>query len=390
MHIQHLKSKIQLVFSKKKWVVYSIGLLIGIAMGIINPLASTHLKEKSVGSLWIGIISSSFFLFMSVGSIYIDKSCSNKSIKKTMLLGSMIAAIAASIFPFVSNLFVLLLLMVLIGFGISLNMVGVQTILQVLAHEDIRGIINGIYSLYFAIGFVFSSVIGPILYEYKIWIPFMFSAGALIISQLIVNLKLKGKLFFSDKPKVKRLKRVSSGLQGAFLYGFTETTLTTLYPIFLIHQNYNLSDIGYALGIFVVGSIIGTIPITYIADKLGRERILKISIFISIFTILGIVVINNVTLRLVFSFLSGLIIGPIYPIALANSVQNLNKEEMASGTSLFTSFYGIGSTIGPLISSITMSLFGDEHIFSVCLVLFTAFIVITYFKQFKKEPEIIC
>lgn len=389
MYMQHLKPKIQLLFSKKKWVVYSIGLLIGIAMGVINPLASTHLKEKNVGSLWIGIISSSFFLFMSVGSIYIDKSCRNKSIKKSMLLGSIIAAIAASIFPFVSNLFVLLLLMMIIGFGISLNMVGVQTILQGLAREDIRGTINGMYSLCFAIGFVFSSVIGPILYEYKIWIPFMFSAGALIISQLIVNLKFKEKLFFSDKPKVKILKKVSSGLQGAFLYGFTETTLTTLYPIFLIHQKYNLSDIGYTLGIFVVGSIIGTIPITYISDKLGREKILKISIFISIFTVLGIVVINNITLRLVFSFLSGLIIGPIYPIALANSVQNLNEEELASGTSLFTSFYGIGSTIGPLISSITMSLFGDNHIFSVCLVLFTAFIVITYFKQLKKASEII-
>jgi MFS family permease len=376
-----LKQKIQLVFSNNKWVIYVIGLFIGIAMGIINPLASTHLKENNVGSLWIGIVSSSFFLFVSIGSIYIDKNLRNTSIQDTMIVGGMIAAVAVSIFPFVSNLFILLLLMMIIGFCIGLNMVGVQTILQALASEDVRGIINGVYSLYFAIGFVLSTVIGPVLYEYKTWIPFMFSSVTLLLCLVIVKLSLKEKLVFLEKTKVNTFKKVSIGLQGAFLYGFTETTLTTLYPVFLIHQKYNLSELGYALGIFVLGSIVGIIPITYISDRFGRERTLIISIVISIFTFLGIAVLNNFALRLIFSFLSGLIIGPIYPIALAISVQNLNKEEMASGISSFTSFYGIGSTIGPIISSVTMSLFGDDQIFSVCLVLFTIFIFTIYIKR---------
>jgi len=385
----HLKQKIHLVFSNNKWVIYVIGLLIGIAMGIINPLASTHLKKNNVGSLWIGIVSSSFFLFMAIGSIYIDKKMRNKSINQTILIGGVIAAVAVIIFPFVSNLFILLLLMMIIGFGISLNMVGVQTMLQGLIREDIRGIINGLYSLYFAIGFVLSSVIGPVLYEYKTWIPFTISMVALLLCPVIVNINFKEKLTFLEGPKINTLKKVSIGLQGAFLYGFTETTLTTLYPIFLLHQKYSLSEIGYALGIFVVGSIVGTIPITYISDRFGREKVLIISIFISIFTILGIATLNNFTLRLIFSFLSGLIIGPIYPISLAVSVQNMNKEEIASGTSLFTSFYGCGSTIGPLISSIAMSLFGDGHIFSVCLVIFTIFIFITYLKRGKSKLEVV-
>lgn len=385
----NLKQKIHLVFLNNKWVIYVIGLLIGIAMGIINPLASTHLKENNVGSLWIGIVSSSFFLFMSIGSIYIDKKMRNKSIKKTILIGSVIAAVAVSIFPFVSNLFILLILMMSIGFGISLSMVGVQIMLQDLIKEEIRGIINGLYSLYFAIGFVVSSIVGPVLYESKTWIPFMIPMIALLLCPVIVKLNFKEKLMFSERPKKNILKKVSIGLEGAFLYGFTETTLTTLYPIFLLHQKYSLSDLGYALGIFVVGSIVGTIPVTYVSDKFGREKILIMSIFISIFTVLGIAIFDNFTLRLIFSFLSGLIIGPIYPISLAVSVQNLNKEEMASGTSLFTSFYGCGSTIGPLISSVVMSLFGDDHIFSVCLVLFTIFIFITYLKRGKGKSEVV-
>lgn len=382
----HFKEKIQLVFLDNKWVIYVIGLLIGIAMGIINPLASTHLKENNVGSLWIGIISSSFFLAMSIGSMFINKKLRNKGIKETILIGSMIAAVAAIIFPFESNLFILLLLMLIIGFGIGLNMVGIQTILQELIREDIRGIISGVYSLNFAIGFVLSSVVGPVIYEAKIWIPFMIAMVALLLCPLIVKFRFQEKLLFQEMPKVNRNKKISIGLQGAFLYGVTETTLTTLYPVFLIHQGYSLSYTGYALGVFVVGSIVGTIPITYISDRFGRERILLLSIFISIFTVLGISIFSNFTLRLIFSFLSGFIIGPLYPVALAVSVQNLNKEEIALGTSLFTSFYGVGSTIGPLISSMAMSLFGDDYIFSVCLVLFTLFIFITYIKRIKESP----
>jgi predicted MFS family arabinose efflux permease len=76
-------------------------------------------------------------------------------------------------------------------------------------------------------------------------------------------------------------------------------------------------------------------------------------------------------------------------VALAVSIQKLNKEEIALGTSLFTSFYGVGSTIGPLISSIAMSLLGDDHIFTVCLLLFSIFIFITFIKRIKDKTEVL-
>ncbi|WP_026883489.1 MFS transporter [Clostridium akagii] len=378
-----LKQKIHLLFSDNKWVLYLIGLLIGISMGIINPLASTHLEKSNTSNLWIGTISSSFFFAMSIGSICIDKKMRNKNIKGIILVGSVLAAMACGIFPLVSNLFILLLLMMIMGFFISLSIVGVQTMLQALTEERTRGIISGLYSFNFAIGFVFSSVIGPKLYIYKPWLPFIIPTVTLILCPVIINLNFHETVIFPEKSKSNVLKKVSIGLKGAFLYGFTETTLVTLYPIFLIHEKYNLSNIGYALGIFVVGSIVGTIPMTYISDKFGREKTLIIMISISIFTALGITIFSSFVLKLIFSFLSGVVIGPIYPLALAVSVQKLSREEISWGTSLFTSFYGIGSTVGPLISSVAMSLFGDNYIFSVCLLIFVMFLFTTIVKREK-------
>ncbi|OOM81397.1 MFS transporter [Clostridium sp. BL-8] len=382
-----LKEKMHSLFSNNKWILFVIGLLIGVAMGIINPLSSTHLKSNNVNSLWIGIISSSFFLFMSIGSILVDRKMRNKDIKGTILIGAVISATACGIFPFSSNLVVSLFLMIFMGIGLSFNLVGVQTMLQNLTEESSRSVISGLYSLCFAVGFVLSSVLGPAFYEWNNWVPFIFPICALLICQIVIHATFKEKLLFSPKPKINTLKKISIGLQGGFLYGFTETTLTTLYPVFLIHEQYDLRIAGYALGIFVLGSIIGTMPITYLSDKLGREKVLLMSIIISVFTIAGIMIFDNFVLRLIFSFLSGFIIGPIYPLAMAVSVQNLSKEEIPSGTSLFTSFYGGGSTIGPLLSSAVMSMFGDNYIFSVCLLLFITFPVVMYVKKVRYESE---
>lgn len=356
-------------------------------MGIINPLASTHLAKNNVGILWIGAVSSSFFLFMALGSMLLDKKMRNKNIKGIILVGSLVTAAASGVFPLVSNLYVSLLLMIIMGFGISFNIVAAQTMLQDLSEHDSRGIVSGLYSFFFAIGFVFSSVIGPQLYIARAWLPFMIPIVTLLLCPIIVNHNFKEELILPEKPKGNVLKKVSIGLEGAFAYGFTETTLITLYPIFLLHQNYSLSYLGYALGIFVIGSIIGTIPMTYISDKVGREKTLILIILISVFTVAGIISFDSFALRLIFSFLSGVAIGPIYPLSLAVTVQNLAKEEIPSGTSLFTSAYGIGSTVGPVISSTAMSLFGDGYIFSVCLLIFVIFLITTYLKRGEHQAK---
>lgn len=387
-----VKEKMLPLFKKNKWVLYTVGLLIGMAMGIINPLASTHLEKNNVGTLWIGIVSSSFFLFMSLGSIFINKRMRNKNIKGIILVGSVITSVACGIFPLVSNLVCSLILMAIMGVGISFNIIGAQTMLQDLTEDTTRGIVSGVYSFFFAIGFVFSSVIGPQLYFVKAWLPFMIPIVTLACCPIIVSLNFKESLMLPEKSQGNVWKKVSLGLQGAFSYGFTETTLITLYPIFLLHQAYSPENLGYALGIFVVGSIVGTIPVTYSSDKFGREKTLFISILLAVFSILGIVAFDTLAVRLIFSFLSGVTVGPIYPLSLAVTVQNLAKQEIPSGTSLFTSSYGVGSTIGPLISSTAMSLLGDSCIFSFCLLFFILFLLATYLNrhkyQFQTKPVV--
>ena len=86
--------QIALLFGKNKWVLYTVGLFIGVAMGIINPLASTHLEKNNVATLWIGIASSLFYLFMSLGSALLDKKIRDKNINGVILAWSLVTSAA--------------------------------------------------------------------------------------------------------------------------------------------------------------------------------------------------------------------------------------------------------------------------------------------------------
>lgn len=370
-----MKSNAIKLFGKKKWVIYSIALFVGAAMGIITPIATTHMTKHGESNIWIGLVSSSLYFFIALGSMYGDRKMRGKDMGPFMVTGLLFTGLGSILFPLLNNQYLWLIFMSVMGVGISFNLMGVQTALHKLSEDKNRAMVSGIYSLCFALGFVISSVFGPMLYEYNEKIPFIFSAACLVLGAALILFMLKGMLVIPSYPEEKVLKKIMLPLYGAFTYGFSETTLVSLYPMFLLNQNIDLSQIGYALGIFVVGSMIGAVPVTYLADKIGREKCLMVTLFVSMLAILGITLFSDFASKLIFSFIAGFAVGPIYPLTLALSVQNLNEKELPSGTALFNVSYGFGSTAGPFLSALIMGVFGNDYIFSLCLLLFFVLIV---------------
>lgn len=369
-----MKEHIKRLFGNYKWVMYCVSLMMGLAMGIINPLATTHMTKNNIEEILVGIISSAYFLFMAIGSVYVYKKQRGKNIKKLLISGLTLTAVSALLFPFAGNCFLWFLLMSFMGTGISLNMVGIQTAMHSVTDSNNKALVSGIYSFCFAFGFVISAVIGPVVYENVAWMAFFMGSLGLCIAAVLIGFKLKDMLIMPEDIGQTSEKTVISkiplALFGAFAYGFSETTLVSLYPLFMNRLNFNSIQSGYALGIFVVGSILGSIPITYLADRIGRKKCLALIISVSLIPIIGIMFYDSFTAKMLFSFIAGFTIGPVYPLSLALSVEDLKSEELISGTAFFTFFYGIGSTAGPFLSSVAMRCFGNRYIFSITLLIF--------------------
>lgn len=364
--------KISKIFNNNKWVIYLMALLIGSAIGIIIPLASTHMSRNNVSDLLIGIIASVYFLAIAIGTVFINKKMRNKDLKKLIILGLILSSVCTMIFPMIFGGAGWFILMVIMGFGVSFHLVGTQTALHSFSDDSNRGVISGVYTLFFAFGFAAGTIGGPKIYELNIFLSFIVGGTCLLIAALILSLKIKVKLYISARPKEDVVKKIALSLQGAFSYGFIENTIAAMYPVFLLKHNFTLSQMGYALGMFVFGGIVGTIPITYIGDRIGREKSLIISVFISIAAFLGIIQFHGLTYRLIFSFAAGIGIGAMYPVSMALGAQGLNKEEIISATSNFTFFYSFGCAAGPAMSSIAMNRLGNNYLFSLSLILLLA------------------
>jgi MFS family permease len=128
---------------------------------------------------------------------------------------------------------------------------------------------------------------------------------------------------------------------------------------------------GYAFSIFVVGGVVSTFPVTNLADRFNKVRVFFIILWFELLSTLGLVIVEKYQLTLLFSFFVGVGLGPVLPLCLALLGEKLSKDELPSGSALFTTTYSFGSAAGPILSSIMINYFGSRNIFSLCIPLYT-------------------
>ncbi|MGN4848968.1 MFS transporter [Bacillus cereus] len=371
--------------NNKKWVIYLMSLLIGVTMGILNPMVSTHITFNNVSEIWVGILASGYFFFIALASVIVGRFLINKDLKKLIIFGLALSAVCTALFPFVSGVLLWFILYSLTGVGIGFYMIGSQTILHKFADEKSLGVVSGIYTMNFAIGTLVGVVIGSILYGIHESVPFLMTSVALVLASLLLATQVKGSLVMPGFQGKNVLGKIKLALVGVCAYAIVEAVLVSLYPSYLIRYDYSTAEMGLAVGMFIIGTIIGTLPFSHLADKMGREKALIISGFVAIVGLIGVMTIEVFYLKLLVSFIAGFGIGPIYPISMALTTQNLKLDELQSGTAMFIFFYGIGSTIGPVLSSMTMVTINGSHVFTLSLALFIILVVSAFARAAKSN-----
>ena len=86
---------------KKVGILYILGFLVGMATGLFIPLSTLFLESKGVSENIIGMISSTYFVAMVVGSIIFLKICRKTDAYKLVISALLLAVIA--IFVFVNS-----------------------------------------------------------------------------------------------------------------------------------------------------------------------------------------------------------------------------------------------------------------------------------------------
>jgi MFS family permease len=379
--------KSTVLFSTRLLTLYLLSLLFGIALGLFNPLMSTFMEQQQVNQIWIGINSTVYFLAIALSTPLVNQLLRLRGIRPVLLLGLLLMGLSASSFPFTSELFLWFILRVVMGFGVCCFLIGGQTALHHFSHETSRTRVSGIYFLALGLGFIIGPTLGPQFYNISPQLAFLMGGMVVISAFAIVWCYFREKLTRSTSSStllLPLLKQLKFPIHGAFAYGMAEATLITLYPVFLLAQNYSVEQMGFTLSIFVLGSLLSTVPVTNLADSLGKIKVLSACIFVGILASLGLTFIDNYGLILMFSMLAGASIGPVYPVCLALIGEQVISKDLSAGTALFTTTYSLGNAAGPILSSLMMEMLGNRFIFSAFIPLYI-FLLLRIKNRGKKQ-----
>jgi MFS family permease len=382
--------KSTVLFSSRLLTLYLLSLLFGIALGLFNPLMSTFMEQQQVSQIWIGINSTVYFLAIALATPFVNQLLRLRGIRPVLLFGLLLMGLSASSFPLTSQLSLWFILRIGMGFGVCCVLIGGQTALNHFSHETSRARVSGFYFLAMGLGFIIGPTLGPRFYNIFPQLAFFMGGTVVMIAFALVWCFFQEKLTrgtSSSSLLLPLIKQFKFPIHGVFVYGMAEATLITLYPVFLLHQNYSVEQMGLTLSIFVLGSLLSTVPVTNLADSMEKVQVLSACIFVGVLASLGLTFIDNYGLILMFSMLAGASIGPVYPLCLALVGEQVSSKDLSSGTALFTTTYSLGNAAGPVLSSLMMAMLGNRFIFSAFIPLYIFLLLRMRWKAKKPKFE---
>lgn len=361
--------------------LYGVSLLSGFALGIFNPLISILLEQHGLHHVVIGANASGYYLVVALCAPLAARLIKSLGIRPVMVAGILLTALAALCFPYTTSLTLWFLLRLLMGIGICLYLVAGQTGLNLYADSKHRGVIVATHGALFGVGFIISPLIGT--WVHAAWPQYSFAVGSGIIAAGLLLVPWLNERNRTPQLLAGRqvLRKITIPLQAAFIYGALEGILVSLLPVYLLQQAVPLAYAAWPLPLFMIASGVGMLPVGRLSDRYGQRSILQGSAWIGVITLCLMVSFDWQHSIAVGAVLLGFSVGTFFPVALAMIGNLLNKNELATGSSLFTASFSYGCAAGPLIATLLMSVLGSQHVFSFISLLLIILIVTMMLKS---------
>ncbi len=374
----------------KNFYLALIGIGIGgIGFGLITPATVLLLELNKAPAAITGCITMIGYLSVVIFSPITGYLVNKFNIKKILSTGLIIWSIGAFahilwyIYP------LLYFIKFFMGIGGTMIFVSTEIVINYYSQESNRGKNINLYAVILSIGIALGSLL---IWSVKIalWVPFVL--GALIMFFVFLfQVFLFEEIRINTNPKEILKMPISEmpllSIASAVLYGFFESSIIVVIPIYGLRNLFNVDQVSYFLASFVIGGIVLLYFIGLLSDKVDRKKLLLfISLFLSGANVLPSVIFNFLLLIIIFFFIDGMV-PSMYTVGLSYTIEKVERKFMSRANGYFIMMYGLGTIAGPFLGAMLVDMnrrFGF-WIFSslVCLLFFT------FFKYLRKKDHII-
>ncbi|WP_192484684.1 MULTISPECIES: MFS transporter [Cysteiniphilum] len=172
-------------------------------------------------------------------------------------------------------------------------------------------------------------------------------------------------------------KKAPLGIWTAMTAGMILGSIYTIYPLFLKQTDVPVHIISYMMFAIIIGGMLLQLPIGKISDIIDRRLVLLIMLIASVVVSVVICILHDSFWQLaILSFILGGLTFTFYPLSISHSSDYLDADQLVGIVGILALSYGVGSMVGPLLTTWLMSLFGPYGFFT--FVGFVCFLLAVY------------
>ena len=362
----------------------------GFSQGMLLPLISVIFEQDGVSATLNGLSATGLYIGTLLISPFIELPLRKYGYKPMIVVGGLIVIVSLLLFPLWKSVAFWFVLRLLIGIGDHALHFSTQTWITSFSPQHRLGRNIAIYGLSFGVGFA----VGPLfvqLVEIFEGLPFIVSGLLCLCAWVLVFFikNAKPEAFSSSNPANGTWKRFGAAFGVAwiafippFSYGFLESSLNAIYPVYALRNSIEISDLSYILAAFSIGGVVSQLPLGMLSDRLGRRQVLYSMLGLGAITF-GLASFFEASAILVgtFFFIAGTFVGSTFSLGIAYMTDLTPKELLPTGNLICGIFFSLGSLSGPFFGGLFIQLFeGVSFLLLISLLLGVMAIIIFFTK----------
>ncbi len=371
-------------------LLLSYGLLL-LANGMFGTLLGLRSRVEDFSTEITGVVMAAYFIGMLFGAMNAAKVVARAGHIRSFAAFASIMSVAVLAHLLIIHPVAWILLRAVCGFCMAGMVMIVESWLNERSTNDNRGRVLSLYMMTSYLG----AGLGQFLLPLSDPASFeLFSVASIIFSLALVPILLtRAAAPQPTKPErmgFKDLYRISPvGVIGTFTAGLSNASINSMAPIFAKSIALTTSEVSLFMASILLGGMLLQFPVGRLSDRFDRRAILIAMALLTTVASLGIVWASMQSVPyLLFgmALIYGGVAYTIYPMCSAQTNDLADKERLVqvSGSLLFA--YGLGASLGPIVTSQFMALWGHESLF-LCISAGTLFLALFVILRIIQRPS---
>ncbi len=362
-----------------------------VTMGLTMPFLGIWLENQGV-PVWLNGLNASVQMMAILFLVPVaPRIIKRQGLLRVIVIGGIGMLVTIALLPVFPNVWIWFPLRFLLGFFSEMLFTAGDIWLNQLAEEKRRGRTLAIAAVFQHGGFA----VGPLAIGYlgtDSWLALY--VGVAVIAAGLVPLAIgRGTTLAITGDHRARLVyfiRVAPVLMiAAFMFGLIDESVLALLVVYGLRKGLDEAAAGLLLASFIVGAVIGQLPVGWLADRINRTKVIAGCIAIALVMLLVLpFVAGDRFLSTVVMGLMGATVGSTYTVALAMMGERFRGGELVGITTCFMFLWASGSFIAPALSGAAMALVGPDGMPVLAAFLSAVFLAILVREIRRAKPAL--